>query len=212
MALHLNFYHEIQKDAQVRARDPIKLAGLAAAAVAILLLGYYFYRSMAVSRVESARRSMVSEWEKTEPKLKAAVAREKELVALQSRNATLMKRLDGRFYWAPLLQHIAEVTPEEVQLTSLSGNLAHPRVTLVLAGLAAGQQPRLVAEQFRAGIEERLQSLYAGSRVSFDGNSLEETGRQVDLGGKALPVARFTLRATFETTPAETPEKEEKAK
>lgn len=208
MALHLNFYHEIQKDAHVRARDPIKLAGLAAAGVALLFLGYYFYRSSEVSEVQRQANAMRSEWQKIEPQVANAEEQEKELIALQKKNKNLVTRLEGRFYWAPLLELIASGTPDVVQLTDLEGKLSNRQVTLMISGLAAGEQPRLVAEQFRAGLEERLEGVYQQSKATFAGSSLEETGRQIEINQKRLSIVRFTVEATFSAKPAQPVEEE----
>lgn len=197
MALHLNFYHEIQKDAKVRARDPIKLAGFALAGVAVLLIGYYFHRASEVEKVLETYRSQQEEWRKLQPLMKETTARQKELQKQQEKNARLVSRLKGRFYWAPLLQAVAQASPAEVQITSLEGKFERQEISILLQGLAAGSNPRQAAEQYRSALEGHLESIYGAAQVTFDGNSLETLQQTVVLDGKTLPLARFGMRITF---------------
>lgn len=205
MALQLNLYHEIHRQAQERARDPFKLAGLAGLAIALLFVGYYFYRASVVSKVESSLASMQAEWKKLEPAKAKAKERESELLIQQKINGALVKRLQGRFYWASFLQEIAAVIPPEIQVLSLSGDF--PRrgnpVNVIISGIAAGHQPRSVAEQFRLALAEKLSPRYAKMTATFDANSLEETTDMIEFRGESLASAKFRIRLTFEPEPTE---------
>ncbi len=208
MALHLNFYHEIQREAQARARDPVKLAGLAGAALAVLLLAYYGYRSYAVSRVEAKLASVQKEWKRLEPAQAEAKKREAELFVLQKSNKALVDRLHGRLYFAPLLDKIATATPPTVQITSLAADYADPEkpATVLVSGIAAGLQPRSAAEAFRLALEKEVSGQYPKATASFDANSLEEAEENIEWSGESLHTARFKIRLTLEGRP---PAKEE---
>ncbi len=203
MALHLNFYHEIEREAQARARDPFKLAALGGVVVAVLLVGYYFQRGRAVSADESRLAAMQADWAKLEPAKATAKKRETELFNLQKRNKALVQRLQGRFYWAPLLAKIAAATPPTVQIMTLTGECrSASSVGLTLVGIAAGPQPRSAAEDFRRALEKEIGERFPGVSVDFErANSLEETGENVEWEGQALPTARFSIRLVFDPRP-----------
>ncbi|MEI6349576.1 MAG: hypothetical protein WCP06_00550 [Verrucomicrobiota bacterium] len=196
MALHINLYNEIQKAEQARRRDPLKLAGLAGIVVAFLFAFYYLYRLSVVSGAEAKAGGIAAEWSKLEPRQKKAAEQETEAIARTRTNQALVERVQSRFYWAPLLEEVASVVPPNVQITSLAGEV-EPRKTpasIVLSGVAAGQQPRTAAEKFRLALQEKLSASKLDVSVSFDANSLEDSIEVVRLEGQMLPTATFKIR------------------
>lgn len=199
MAFHLNLFHEIHTEAHQRARDPVKLAGLGLAVIALFMVGFYLYRMNAVGKVTRKRAAMARQWTSLEPKMKKAesdavtFARQKEV------NAALIERLDNRFYWAPFLERLTQSVPPHVQITSLSGEWSPNlrSVELILSGIAAGQQPRVEAEAFRVGLEKELGAFYSEVSAGFDAHSLEETQQMIEYGGQQLRTARFRIRLAF---------------
>ncbi|MEI8233503.1 MAG: hypothetical protein WCH57_02325 [Verrucomicrobiota bacterium] len=202
MALHLNFYHEIHKQSERERRDPVKLASLAALVVALCLALWYFYRLSVVGGVEARCNETRRAWAALEPKGKAAVEKEAQLLALQKSNQALVERLHGRFYWAPFLEKFAAATPPFVQIVSLSGDLDAGKekkrtVTVLVRGLAAGAQPRTAAETYRRSLQESLAPLASEVSAVFDGNSLEDGADTVQLDGQTLGTASFRIRVQF---------------
>lgn len=201
MALHLNFYHEIHKQAEREARDPVKIGGLVALVVAIIAVGWYFYRMSEVSTVDGQRNSLLATWRTVEPELKKAEAGKDAVLARQKSNKLLIERLRGRFYWAPVLERLVDCTGLNVQLVSVSGELTEEgdakSVNLSLKGVAAGEQPRTAAENFRRTLQEKFTAAYGSATALFDANSLEDEAETVNLNGQTLSTAAFRIRVKF---------------
>lgn len=199
MAFQLNLYHELHKEAQERARDPFKLATYGGIAIALLLLLYYGFLLMSVHDAEHRARTLKQQWAQLEPEAKEAVQMEGELLAAQETNKALIRRLHNRFYWAPLLEQFVAVVPAEVQIQTMEclGEGNEPK-RVNLRGLAAGTQPRSVAEAFRRTLLEKLGEQYDAVTVSYSGHdSLTETSDTVTLNGETLAVARFGFKIEF---------------
>ncbi|XHR26945.1 MAG: hypothetical protein ACFUZC_13445 [Chthoniobacteraceae bacterium] len=210
MALHLNFYHEIHKQAVREARDPFKIAGLVALIIGIMATGWYFYRMSAVSKLEGQRQSLQAAWAKVEPDLKRAESTKAAVVARQKSNKLLIERLRGRFYWAPVLERLVDCTGPNVQLLSVAGELTEPEnvksISLSLKGVAAGEQARTAAEAFRKTLQEKLTVAYGSANAVFDSNSLEDAAETVNLNGQTLGMATFRIRVKFNiAAPAASP-------
>lgn len=206
MALHLNFYHEIHKQAERERRNPIKIAWLGTLVFAISLVLWYFYQVSVVGGVEARCNEVRRTWASLEPQGKAALAKETQLLALQKSNQALAERLHGRFYWAPFLEKFADATPPNVQILSLKGDLDVGKekkrvVTVMVHGLAAGTQPRTAAETYRCALQESLAAITSDVTVVFDGNSLEDGAEPVQLGGQTLGTASFRIRVQFTPKP-----------
>jgi len=202
MALHLNFYHEIHKQSERERRDPIKLAWLAAIILVVFLALWYFYRLSVVNGVEAQRNAIRSAWAAIEPKGRAAIEKEAQLLALQKNNQALVERLHGRFYWAPFLKEFAEATPPFIQIVSLTGDVDVSRekkrtIIVMVRGLAAGTPPRAAADAYRLALQKRLAAFATEVSVGFDGNSLEDGPETVQLNGQTLGTAAFRIRIQF---------------
>ena len=207
MALHINLYHEVQKARQLKRRDPLKLSMYGLSAIAALFAIYYFVElgRMHVMSVELNR--VQAQYNSLEPKAKAAKKREDE-INLEIRKSDLMaKRIESRFYWAPMIEQISQAVPREVQITRLVGDLSGEGVrkcSLTLDGLSAGSDPRKVAEDLRTAIAEKLGSKYKSATSNF--KSLEDGTEMVLLDGRQMPTASFAINVTLttgeETAPA----------
>jgi Tfp pilus assembly protein PilN len=202
MALHLNLYHEIHKQSERERRDPFKIAGLVALLVAIVLVLGYFYRYSTVSSLERKRRELNAAWSQLEPEMKAAETNKEVLLARQKSNQVLMDRLQGRFYWAPFLEKFAAATPPNVQIVTLTGEVEDEKdnkktVSVLMKGVAAGEQPRTAAEAFRRSLQEKLGAVYGEVTAVFDANSLEDGAETVQFNGKMLGTATFRIRVQF---------------
>ena len=195
MALHLNLYHEIQKQKLQSRRDPLRLGMVGLGVVALCLAGYYFLRLREASVVMGRLDQMQAEWEKMEPEMKAASAREADLSQSIKTSDTLIHRIENRFYWAPLLDQLLEVTPKSVQITKFDGQSANDKVatcSFSITGLSSGTEPRRVAEELRTALRNKFAENYTGVAATFQ--TLEDAPETVLVDGKNMPVANFGIK------------------
>jgi Tfp pilus assembly protein PilN len=195
MALHLNLYHEIQKQHRARKRDPLKLGMYALGAVMLGFLGYYFLRVAQVSETASTLVGVQADWQALEPKQKAAAAREAEISANAKLTESLVQQIEGRYYWGPILERIMQTVPAEVQLTRLEANRAADKakkVSVMLNGISTGAEPRQTAEDLRTALEQGLGSDTVKVTSAF--KQLEDSEDKAQLRGQALPTATFTIQ------------------
>ncbi len=208
MPLTINLLHEEQFLLQQRKRDPLKLGLYALGAVGMLFFLFYAYRYASNGSLRSELRAKQAEWAKQEPNAKAAAAREAELNSKLQMADAVSKRMENRFYWAPVLDVLLKTVPPNVQLVNLTGSNEpkSDKIGVVLEGTVAGEVPRIAADQFRTLLNERIAKQYPGATSSFRG--LEDTAPTVNVGGRTLPTARFTIELGFprpHAQPAETP-------
>lgn len=205
MPLTLNLLHEEQKQHQARQRDPLKLGVLGLVGIALLFMGYYAVRLIGSNALTSRLHARQAEWARQEPLSRAALTQEAELNLTLGAAASVTKRIEERFYWAPLLDTLQRMVPPGVQILSLSGNndVSSEKVLLGLDGIAAGVEPRAAAEQFRIALADALSKKFPGAVSSF--RSLEEATGLATLAGKPLPTAKFSIDITLKKTAAAPP-------
>jgi hypothetical protein len=105
-----------------------------------------------------------------------------------------VQRIEGRFYWAPVLQQITQLVPREVQIVKMVGDVQGERVkkaSVTLDGISAGSDPRRVAEELRTSIAEEFAKTYKNVSSTF--RSLEDGTELVKLDGKMAPTATFAI-------------------
>lgn len=202
MALHLNLYHEIQKQKALQRRDPLKFAIMGLAAVALMLAGYYLLQLNSLRVATNELKGLESEYATLGPKAEAAKKRAAEAETTVKVGDMLVKRMEGRFYWAPVLADIVRITPRDVQVSRLSGDVTGEdtkRCTLTIDGVAAGEDSgnaRKVAEDFRRALEDQFRERDKGAKATF--RSLEDAADTVTLNGKKLPTAVFGITITMQ--------------
>ncbi len=193
MALHLNLLHEIESARRARQRDPLKLGLYALGFVVLCFLGYYALRLSTTNGVVRKKNTLEQEWNNLNPQQTAAIARAEELRAQIALSANAVKFIESRFYWAPLLERLGHLVPPAVQISRIAGDISgRDSCTLSLEGLAAGREPRTVAESLRTTLANDL----LGGEGSVDSTfvSLEDGSSQAVVRGVALPTAVFTIR------------------
>lgn len=198
MPLRLNLYHEVQKKAALKRRDPLKLSLFGLGAVAVCFAGYYFVQLGRSHGLNSELNRVKAEHAKLEPEAKAAKAREDEINAKIKVNELVERRIEDRFHWAPLLAQVVEVVPREVQLVKLSGESnmeAGRKCSLTIDGISAGTDPRKIAEELRILVSERLGEKYRNVIATF--RSLDDGTDSVAFEGKQLPTASFAINVAF---------------
>lgn len=198
MPLRLNLYHEVQKQAALKRRDPLKLSLFGLAGVAACLAGYYFVQLGKSHGLNSELERLKTEHSRLDPQAKAAAKLEEELTAKFKVNEHIERRIEERFYWAPLLEQLVGIVPKEVQLTKVSGE-TNPDVaqkcSLTINGVSAGTDARRIAEELRTAIVDKLGGRYRNVAASF--RSLDDGFEPVTLEGKQLPTATFIIAVDF---------------
>jgi Tfp pilus assembly protein PilN len=194
MPLRLNLYHEVQKQAALKRRDPLKLSLYGLSAVAACMAGYYFLQLGKSHGLNSELDRLKTEHAKLDPESKTAAKREEELTVKIKVNESMERRIEERFYWAPLLEQLAGVVPREVQLTKVTGEIATDatsKCSLVINGISAGTDARRIAEDLRIAIAEKLGAKYRHVTATF--RSLDDSPDPVTLEGRQLPTAAFVI-------------------
>lgn len=108
---------------------------------------------------------------KLDKDLAVAQLKANELAKKRKFNKTLLQFANARVSWAPLLESIFAVLPENVQLTALSGkSTSQDDCLLQISGKIFGTQARLEADKFRTLCLEALAQIKA--KAEFD--KLEE--------------------------------------
>jgi Tfp pilus assembly protein PilN len=204
MGLHLNLYHEIERAKLARQRDPLKLSLFAIAGIAALLALYYVWELGGSSRVGKELNAKQAEYNRLDPQAKVAQQREAELNTTIKTADALIRRIEDRFYWAPLMEQIIRIVPAEVQITRMNGELQTTearRCNLSLEGVAAGSDPRQVAENLRQSLADSLSKQYTAVTATF--RALEDGSEMVKFNGQDLPTASFTI--AIQITPGPPP-------
>lgn len=200
MPLRLNLYHEIEKKKALKRRDPLKISIASLIAVAVGFAGYYFYQLGVQSSLSSELAGVQSEYNSIAAKAEIAQKRADEMAATLKTSETLVKRIEGRFYWAPVLETLAQSVPRDVQITRLAGEVASEgtkRCSLTVDGLAAGAEPRKVAEDLRRILGEKFATKFKEVTSTF--RSLEDSPEMVKLDGAQLPTATFAITIQMQT-------------
>ena len=204
MPLTINLLHEEQFLLKQRKRDPLKLGLYALAGVAALFVMYYGWCLLSSRVLDGQLQAREAEWAKEEPKAKAAEAQEKDLTAQIAAADLVGKRIDNRFYWAPLLETLLKSVPPNVQIVSLNGTNEprNDKATVTLEGIVAADVPRLAADKFRTALNDSIGKRFQGVDTSFRG--LDDTATPVNLNGKPSPTAHFTIEIKL-NKPSATP-------
>jgi hypothetical protein len=205
MPLQLNLLHEEIAEQRQRKRDPLKLTMYIGIGIAALFVLNYLWTGYRVLGLKSRLVAVQHDWEKVEPKVTAAQKRADELNGIINTTRALDGIIDTRFYWAPLLEKIARCVTPNIQLLTLdaSADDEGKGVIVVLEGMAAGSEPRAVAEDFRQMLLEQVGKEQPSVKVEF--KALDDLETSVAVGGNNASMARFTLGMEFNPYPTPTP-------
>ncbi len=200
MALQLNLLHEQIAEKRQRQRDPLKLGMFALLALGTVMALFYMFRGYQTLEVKSRLGNAQAEWAKVEPQVTAAEKRSAELNGIISTTKVLDEMVEGRFFWAPLLERVSRCVAPNAQVTTVDGLLREDgkSVTILLEGLAAGREPRAAAEELRQLLTEQLGQVYTEVKVEF--RTLEDLDTIVKIAGTNMAMARYTLTASFNPT------------
>lgn len=200
MALRLNLYHEVIKAKALKRRDPLKISIYVLSGIAALCTVWYLLQVVKMSSLNDDLARVKGEFRKVEPLAKAAKKREDELAGQARISAQLEKRMEGRFYWAPVLAQIMQIVPREVQITRMGGDVSGDgmrRCIITIDGLSAGSDPRRVAEDLRTSLADKFSPNYKNVTSTF--KLLEDGTEMVMLDGKQMPTATFAINLQLYT-------------
>ena len=202
MPLTINLLHEEQFLLKQRKRDPLKLGLYALAGVAALFVMYYGWRLLSSATLDGQLKARQAEWAKQEPAARAAEAQEKELTAQVAAADVVSKRVENRFYWAPLLETVVKSIPPTCSSSASTAPTSKRAKRSRSCSKASwpGDVPRLAADKFRTALTESLGKKYQGAETSFRG--LDETATSVNLGGKPTATAHFTIEVKLNKSSA----------
>jgi hypothetical protein len=201
MALHLNLLHEEISEQRQRQRDPLKIGMMVLAGFGALLFLYYMFNAYRTLEIKSRLRAVDRNWTKIEPEVTAAHKRVAELEGVIKTTRALDNYIENRFFWAPFLQKVSHCVPPNAQLTNLEANVLDENrgINVSLEGVAAGREPRSVAEDLRQMLIEQLGQGYSGVKVEF--KTLEDLDTIVNVGGTNMPMAHYLLAVNFNPGP-----------
>jgi Tfp pilus assembly protein PilN len=200
MALHLNLFHEIEKQKALQRRDPLKLSMFGLVAVGLCFAGYYVKQLNTQRVLSNELKALQANYQDIEPKMQAAVKRQEELTASTKAGDLLSKRIEDRFFWAPVLEALTDVVPNEVQVTKLSGDVSGDgirRCSMVIEGVAVGVEPRQTAEDLRKAVAQKFTAADY-KKVSSEFKSLEDSREPVLVEGKPIPTASFAINVQIQ--------------
>ena len=199
MALRLNLNHEILQAERARARDPLKLSLWGLGVIAALFACYYFFQLARMGVISQEYAHKKAEFDAIDGKSVVAKTREDELSTTIRAGENMLQRIEGRFYWAPMIEQLVNAVPPEVQITKFSGDVqgdTTKKCRISIDGLSAGTDPRKVAENLRTAIAESFGKKYKNVTTGF--RSLEDGVETVQLAGAARPTATFAINVEFQ--------------
>ncbi len=199
MPLHLNLFHEIETQKAASRRDPLKIAAYILIAICGVFAALYLLELGKFAATNSQYSLLKAEFDKLDPQARAAEKREKDLKETFDTSEKFVRAIEDRFYWAPVMGEVMKVVPREVQITKMSGGVqgaAVKKTTMNFDGIAAGDDPRRVAEDLRQSLVETFGKKYRNVTAIF--RQLEESPASVTLDGKTLPTAIFGISLTLQ--------------
>ena len=205
MALHLNLLHEEILEQRQRQRDPLKIGMIALVSCGALLFLYYTWNAYRTLEIKSRLTTVERAWKKIEPGVIAAQKRVADLEGVIKTTRTLDDYIDNRFFWAPFLQKVSRCVAPNTQLTNFEGVVLDENkgINVSIEGVAAGREPRSVAEDLRQMLLEQLGQSYSEVKAEF--KTLEDLDTIVNVAGTHMATAHYILTVNFNPAPVPKP-------
>jgi hypothetical protein len=205
MPLHLNLLHEEILEQRQRQRDPLKLGMIGLIGCGALLFLYYSWNAYRTLEIKSRLTTVERSWKKIEPAVTAAQKRVADLEGVIKTTRALDNFIDSRFFWAPFLQKISRCVAPNTQLTNFEGVTLDENkgINVSLEGVAAGREPRSVAEDLRQMLLEQLRESYGDVKAEF--KTLEDLDTIVNVAGTHMATAHYILTVNFNPVGASKP-------
>lgn len=201
MALHINLLHEEIQELRQRQRDPLKIGILVLISVGTFMFLYYMWNAYRALEIRSRLSTVEKEWAKVEPQVTAAQKRAAELNDIIKTTRVLDEYINNRFFWAPFLEKVSRCVAPNTQLTGIEGSSTDEKgISVAIEGVAAGREPRAVAEDLRQMLVEQLGQSYSEVKVEF--KALEDLDTLANVGGTNMAMAHYILTVTFKPTGA----------
>ena len=197
MALHLNLLHEEILEQRQRQRDPLKIGMIALVGCGVLLFLYYTWNAYRTLEIKSRLTTIERAWKKIEPGVTAAQKRVADLEGVIKTTRALDDYIDNRFFWAPVLQKVSRCVAPNTQLTNFEGAVQDENrgINVSLEGIAAGREPRSVAEDLRQMLLEQFRQSYSDVKAEF--KTLEDLDTIVNVAGTHMATAHYILTVNF---------------
>jgi len=197
MALHLNLLHEEILEQRQRQRDPLKIGMIALVGCGMLLFLYYTWNADRTLEIKSRLITIERAWKKIEPRVIAAQKRVADLEGVIKTARALDDYIDNRFFWAPVLQKVSRCVAPNTQLTNFEGAVQDENrgIDVSLEGIAAGREPRSVAEDLRQMLLEQFRQSYSDVKAEF--KTLEDLDTIVNVAGTHMATAHYILTVNF---------------
>ena len=197
MALHLNLLHEEILEQRQRQRDPLKIGMIALVGCGVLLFLYYTWNAYRTLEIKSRLTTIERAWKKIEPGVTAAQKRVADLEGVNKTTRALDDYIDNRFFWAPVLQKVSRCVAPNTQLTNFEGAVQDENrgIDVSLEGIAAGREPRSVAEDLRQMLLEQFRQSYSDVKAEF--KTLEDLDAIVNVAGTHMATAHYILTVNF---------------
>ena len=200
MALQLNLLHEEILEQKQRQRDPLKIGVMVLVGIGVLMFLYYMWEAYRTLEIKGRLSAINREWSKVEPQVTAAQKRSAELDGIIKTTRVLDEYIENRFFWGPFLQKVSRCVAPNIQLTNIEGSVTDDKgIGVAIEGVAAGREPRSVAEDLRQMLSEQLGQSYTDVKVEF--KTLEDLDTLVNVGGTNMAMAHYTLLINFQPGP-----------
>ncbi|MEQ1860121.1 MAG: hypothetical protein ABMA13_09310 [Chthoniobacteraceae bacterium] len=199
MALRINLYHEIDSQRSASRRDPLKIAGYILGVVVVIFAAMYVLELSRSSALNAKFGDLKSQFDQLDPQAREAEKREKTLMRTLETSEKFVKNIETRFYWAPVIEDVVKAVPREVQIVKLTGSVQGEdlkKAQMTFDGIAAGPDPRRVAEDLRQALVETFGKKYKHVTASF--RQLDEGAEMASLDGKSLPTATFGITISLQ--------------
>jgi hypothetical protein len=199
MALHLNLNHELEKVRAQRRRDPFKLSMIGLAVIVAGFVAQYFWTLGKAAIVTRERDAKQAEFARNEPLAAAAAVEELELKRKLGNSDRFLKRIEGRFYWSPLLQDLVLNVPPHIQITRFAGDVTGDeakKIQVNIDGVVAAAEPRIAAEDFLQKLRSTLETKHRNATATF--RHLEDGADTIPIDGKPVPTVSFAINIQFQ--------------
>ncbi len=193
--IRIDLLHERETERLQRQRDPLKIGLQILGLIVLLLALQYFVKTRQVAGAKRKQADLEQRWTDLKPAMDEAMKKQADHNAVAEGAKYLMSIVDGRVLWGPVLALLQDAAPREVQYGALDLRPAGAGGYIMLSGIAAGSEPRRVAETFRQGLVDTFAGRYQQVSVNF--STLEETGGAYRIDGEEWPAARFDLEIRF---------------
>jgi len=195
MPLTINLLHEERRRRRQRARDPLKIAF---AFLLLLTTGLVAYQTRLGTRVSELNRRIEAgraALNRESALSREAAAIEPELTRRIDTRRRVLGSIRERVFWAPALAVVTQCTRPDIGLTRLAGSTVDAKLgrvmRLEIQGVAAGHEPRAIAEAFKVALQKEFGRAHPDSAASILTLADLPEPRRVD--GRDLAQARFEI-------------------